>query len=83
MHVHHIDKAVEFIEQARREGGKAMSHCWYGKNRSVTMLVAYLMKYADMTATEANDLIKHTRPQADPYWDPLEDYAEYLKEYNE
>lgn len=47
------------------------------------MLVAYLMKYADMTATEANDLIKRTRPQADPYWDPLEDYAEYLKEYNE
>ena len=76
--VSHLDKAVEFIETARKGGGKAMSHCWYGRNRSVSLLVAYLMKYADMSAREANDLIKQTRPHAEPYWDQLQQYAEFL-----
>ena len=40
-----LDDAVEFVEQARLAGGSAMSHCWHGANRSVTLLVAYLVKY--------------------------------------
>jgi len=42
---------------------------------SVTLLVAYLMKYEGMTAAEANDLIKKSRPQADPYWGALQEYS--------
>ena len=75
-HVDQVDQAVEFIESARKSGGRAMSHCWHGMNRSVTVLVAYLMKYESMTAEEANDLIKQTRPQADPYWEALTKYSE-------
>ena len=33
------------------------------------------MKYEEMTAVEANDLIKKSRPQADPYWDALQEYS--------
>ncbi len=43
---------------------------------SVTLLVAYLMKYENMNASTANDLIKRTRPKADPYMDVLSAYSE-------
>ncbi|KAL7452679.1 hypothetical protein ACHAWC_004402, partial [Mediolabrus comicus] len=51
-----IADSVEFIEKARLAGGSVMSHCWYGRNRSVTVLVAYLMKYAGMSINEATRL---------------------------
>ncbi|KAL7477329.1 hypothetical protein ACHAW6_003135 [Cyclotella cf. meneghiniana] len=69
-----LSDAVEFVERARLAGGKVMSHCWYGRNRSVTLLVAYLMKYAGMEINEATDLIAETRPEADPYVEALELY---------
>jgi predicted protein tyrosine phosphatase len=75
-----LDKAVEFVEAARKSGGRVLSHCWHGRNRSVTTLVAYLMKYEGMTAKQANNLIKQTRPQADPYFDVLAAWSkQYLK----
>lgn len=82
-HTDKLEKAVDYVESVRLAGGKAMSHCWYGRNRSVTLLVAYLMKYEGMTATEANDLIKKSRPQAGPYWDALQEYSNnYLSSKN-
>ena len=45
---------------------------------SVTLLVAYLMKYEGMSASQANILIQKTRPQADPYMHVLQ---AYLKHY--
>lgn len=72
-----LDKAVDFLETARKSGGKAMSHCWYGRNRSVTLLVAYLMKYEGMSLEEAHALLKKTRPQADPYRDVIKKYAKH------
>ena len=66
--------AVEFVERARIAGGNVMSHCWYGRNRSVTLLVAWLMKYEEMGIDEATALIAETRPQADPYVEALDLY---------
>ena len=80
-HIEDLDKAVEFIESARQSGGKALSHCWFGKNRSVTLLVAYLMKYEGMTSSDAIELIQRTRSIADPYLDVLHLYEKsYLKQ---
>ena len=77
--VEQLSDAVEFMENARKSGGSVMSHCWYGRNRSVTALVAYLMKYAGMSIDDATDLVAVTRPQADPYIEALESYeAQYL-----
>lgn len=77
-HMADLDEGADFIESVKKSGGKVMSHCWYGKNRSVTLLVAYLMKYEGMSAWEANNLIKQTRPEAVPYWGSLEEYSRYL-----
>ena len=42
------------------------------------------MKYEGMTAAEANDLIKKSRPQADPYWGALQEYSnKYLSSKND
>ena len=72
-----IADSVEFIEKARLAGGSVMSHCWYGRNRSVTVLVAYLMKYAGMSINEATRLIAENRPQADPYVEALKSYQRH------
>jgi hypothetical protein len=42
--VEKLRDAVEFVERARLAGGKVMSHCWYGRNRSVvraTILLSF------------------------------------------
>ena len=57
------------------------SHCWWGKNRSVTLIDAYLMKYEGMQAEEANDLVKKTRPQAKPYFSSLAEYSRTLENF--
>ena len=42
------------------------------------------MKYEGMTAAEANDLIKKSRPEADPYWGALQEYSKkYLSSKND
>mmetsp|Transcript_36957 Transcript_36957/g.66479 ORF Transcript_36957/g.66479 Transcript_36957/m.66479 type:complete len:357 (-) Transcript_36957:57-1127(-) len=75
-----LDMAVEFIESARKVGGRAMSHCWFGRNRSVTLLVAYLMKYEGMDSEDALHLVQKTRPIADSYRDSLQYYyQEYVR----
>ena len=74
--VEKLRDAVDFVERARLAGGSIMSHCWYGRNRSVTLLVAYLMTYAGMDVHEATSLIAETRPQAYPYYEALASYKE-------
>jgi hypothetical protein len=74
--VDELDKAVEHIASARANGGKAMSHCWYGKNRSVTLVVAYLMKYAKLSSEEALAVVQKTRPKAEPYQNVLDAYRD-------
>ena len=77
--LHELDKAVDYVESVRKSGGRVLSHCWYGKNRSVTMIAAYLMKFEGMGAEEATYLIRQTRPQAKPYWKSLKKYSDHLK----
>jgi len=82
-HLADLDKYVDALDSIIKSEGRVLVHCWYGKNRSVTHLIAYLMKYEEMTAVEANDLIKETRPQAKPYWDVLEEYSQHLERLKE
>lgn len=77
-HLDELDRAVEYVEAARKSGGKVMSHCWNGRNRSVTLLVAYLMKYEGMSAMDAVELLQQTRPIADPYRDALYKYGKHF-----
>lgn len=78
----HFRATSRFIEQARTDGGKVLVHCWRGKSRSVTIVIAYLIKYHGLTPKAALRLIQETRPKANPnggYWKELQDYKKLLK----
>ncbi|CAA7012968.1 unnamed protein product [Microthlaspi erraticum] len=62
----YFDECVEFIDEAKRQGGSVLVHCFVGKSRSVTIVVAYLMKKHGMTLNQALEHVKSKRPVASP-----------------
>lgn len=79
-----IPAAVEFIHdsilQARTNGsGGVVVYCQYGKCRSPSMVVAYLMTYHQMTYDAAYDVIRRARAATDINIS----FATQLKRYGE
>ncbi|XP_010251080.1 PREDICTED: dual specificity protein phosphatase 1-like [Nelumbo nucifera] len=64
--VQHFDECFNFIDEAKRVGGGVLIHCFMGRSRSVTVVVAYLMKKHHMCLSQALDYVKSKRPQAAP-----------------
>ncbi|KAM7256271.1 hypothetical protein ACFE04_012012 [Oxalis oulophora] len=62
----YFDECFEFIEGAKRSGGGVLVHCFMGISRSVTVVVAYLMKKHGMSMSQALEIVKTKRPQAAP-----------------
>ncbi|CAK9137179.1 unnamed protein product [Ilex paraguariensis] len=63
---HYFDECFEFIDEAKRKGGGVLVHCFVGRSRSVTIIVAYLMKKHGMSLSEALEHVKSKRPVASP-----------------
>lgn len=42
--IQHFDRAYDFIEDARKHGGRVLVHCLMGINRSGLIAVTYIMK---------------------------------------
>jgi len=57
----HIDQAIAFIEQARRQGGKVLVHCKVGVSRSASIVIAYLMKEIGLDLASAYLLTRSRR----------------------
>ena len=57
-----IENVIDFLEACREKGKKVLVHCMLGKSRSVTVIIAYLMKYHKMSYKEAYTLLKAARP---------------------
>ncbi|KAF9605536.1 hypothetical protein IFM89_017555 [Coptis chinensis] len=62
----HFDECFDFIDEAKMMGGGVLVHCFAGKSRSVTIVVAYLMKKRGMSLSQALQLVKNKRPQVAP-----------------
>ncbi|XP_059650015.1 dual specificity protein phosphatase 1-like [Cornus florida] len=62
----YFNECVEFIEEAKRTGGGVLVHCFVGRSRSVTIVVAYLMKKHGMSVSQALEHVKSRRPMASP-----------------
>ncbi|KAJ0092529.1 hypothetical protein Patl1_25450 [Pistacia atlantica] len=62
----YFDECFNFIDEAKRLGGGVLVHCLMGISRSVTIVVAYLMKKHGMRLSQALEHVKSKRQQADP-----------------
>ncbi|PKA54914.1 Dual specificity protein phosphatase 1 [Apostasia shenzhenica] len=62
----HFDECFSFIDEARQCGGGVLVHCFAGRSRSVTIVIAYLMKKHRMCLSQAFSIVKSKRPQIAP-----------------
>uniref|UniRef100_A0A1D1Z5S4 Dual specificity protein phosphatase 1 n=1 Tax=Anthurium amnicola TaxID=1678845 RepID=A0A1D1Z5S4_9ARAE len=75
----HFDECIEFIDEAKRMGGGVLVHCFAGRSRSVTVVVAYLMKKHHMSLSEALALVKSKRPNIAPNYGFLKQLENFEK----
>lgn len=62
----YFKEADEFIENARKSGGKILVHCMAGVSRSATMVAYHLMQHHEMTARQALKFTKQKRNKICP-----------------
>ncbi|KAK7264516.1 hypothetical protein RJT34_32125 [Clitoria ternatea] len=78
----YFNECFDFIDEAKRQGGSVLVHCFAGRSRSVTIVVAYLMKTRGMSFSEALQHVKSKRPSASPnpgFIRQLEDFEKSLQ----
>lgn len=71
-----LSACCDFIDNARRTGGKVFLHCGRGQNRSPTIATAYLMHRNGMRLKEAFNHVRNRRPEFAPH----EAYLRQLQE---
>ncbi|GFP83979.1 dual specificity protein phosphatase 1 [Phtheirospermum japonicum] len=62
----YFDECFTFIDEAKTSGRGVLVHCFAGKSRSVTVVVAYLMFKNGKSLSEAMGYVKLKRPVASP-----------------
>ena len=62
----HLDDTYAFISQAEAHHGKVFVHCAMGRSRSVSVVIAYLMKRKNWTLRKALKFVKSKHPQGQP-----------------
>ncbi|CAM8932902.1 unnamed protein product [Rhodiola kirilowii] len=62
----YFDECIDFIDEAKRQGGGVLVHCIMGKSRSATIVAAYLMKKHKMSSADALQYVKNKRPLIKP-----------------
>jgi len=75
----HFDQCYEFIERARKKEKKITVHCMAGVSRSVTIVIAYLMRKNKWSLQSSYDHVKKSRSIANPNKGFLKQLAEYEK----
>ncbi|KAG8370155.1 hypothetical protein BUALT_Bualt14G0087900 [Buddleja alternifolia] len=78
----YFNECFAFIEEAKTTGGGVLIHCFAGRSRSVTIVVAYLMFKNGMSLSEAMQHVKRIRPLASPnpgFMLQLEEYERFLR----
>lgn len=61
-----FDEAFQFIDKARSTQRGVLIHCFAGLSRSVTVMVAYLMKFRGLPRDAALEEVRRARPNACP-----------------
>ncbi|XP_043706125.1 dual specificity protein phosphatase PHS1-like [Telopea speciosissima] len=61
-----FEEASHFIDHVEQSGGRVLVHCFEGKSRSATVVLAYLMLKKNFTLLEAWNLLKKAHRRAQP-----------------
>ncbi|XP_062091529.1 dual specificity protein phosphatase PHS1 isoform X2 [Humulus lupulus] len=61
-----FDEASDFIDHVEQTGGKVLVHCFEGRSRSATVVLAYLMLRKNFTLLEAWNTLKRVHRRAQP-----------------
>ena len=73
----HLPEAFRFIEETKLTGEKVLVHCHAGMSRSVTVIIAYLMKYYEHTLDSAYEFVKERKSNISPNFSFMGQLLEY------
>lgn len=62
----HLDAIADKIEEVRGRGGRVLVHCVAGVSRSPAFVLAYLIKYLNMSLRQAFFHVRSVRPNVRP-----------------
>lgn len=77
----YFDRIADKIHEHSQSGGRSMVHCAAGVSRSTSLVLAYLMKYKNMSLQSAFDYVSAKRPIVKPnsgFWRQLQEYERTL-----
>ena len=57
----YLDAITEYIHKSLINSKRIFVHCYAGKQRSATVICAYIMKYLDLSYNDATELIRNKR----------------------
>ena len=83
--VQYFEEAFAFIESARKNNDNILIHCKLGRSRSVSILIAYMIRYYNFNVKKAMEFIKAKRKQIKPNYGfikQLYSYERYIKNIN-
>ena len=75
--IQHLPEAFGFIERARVSGERVLVHCHAGMSRSVTVILAYLMKFFNHTLDSAYEHVKMIKSDISPNFSFMGQLVEY------
>ena len=79
-----IKETGEFIRGAIEGGGQVLVHCFAGVSRSASVVIAYLMRYHNMTYSQACAHVRDRRPWINPnpgFVNQLKRYETWLADH--
>ena len=77
-----IEQGVTFLEDRIAERRKVYVHCKAGRGRSATIVLCYLMKSRNITASEAQAVLREKRPHINRGLDQREFVLEFARKLN-
>ena len=72
-----LPRAFAFIEEAKASNEKVLVHCHAGMSRSVTVVLAYLMKFQGFTLNNAYDYVKQKKSNISPNFSFMEQLVQF------
>ncbi|UJR22744.1 hypothetical protein I4U23_025776 [Adineta vaga] len=75
----YFDRLADRIERNLQEGKKTLVHCYVGRSRSASIILAYLMKYQQMSLRDAFYYLRSRRPIIGPNFGFIRQLMNYEK----